>query len=99
MFLKTTKTKTWPAKSNEKQVISFPPRQVRAELLSYHYASIKIVKHMQTTHPHIYLHAALLAADKTRERKSLEGEDASKQFVLHLGHEPRTLALQSKHAL
>lgn len=53
---------------------------------------------MQTTHPHIYLHT-LLAVDKPSKRKSLEGEDASKQFVLHLGHEPRMLTLQSKHAL
>lgn len=54
---------------------------------------------MQTTHPHIYLHTALLVVDKMRKRKSLEGEDAPKQFVLHLGHEPRMLTLQSKHAL
>lgn len=54
---------------------------------------------MQATHPHIYLHAALLVVDEERKRGSLEGEDASKQFVLHLGHEPRMLTLQSKHAL
>lgn len=54
-LLEKLEAKTWPAESNEKKVISFPSRYVRSKLSSYHNACIKMIKHMQTTHPRIHL--------------------------------------------